>query len=338
VRDYGSTSSTQTFHGAAYLKGDGLEEVKPKTVKEGLSEAEGVAWAGMAENYFLLAAVPQEPARTGLRIARHEGMETVAEVEIMSPEFEVPTGGKTTYTANLYLGPKHEGTMAPLGLRLDESIEYGWFGAIGKWFLLVLNVIYRFVGNYGIAIIILTTLVKLALWPLSAKSIQSMSRMRELQPKVTKLKERYGKDPAKLNAEVMQLYKTHKVNPLSGCLPLLVQLPIFLALYRVLLQAIELRHAPFAFWIIDLAERDPYYVTPVLMGLSMYLQQKLSPTGNAQDMQVKIMLYGLPVIFTVMFLSFPAGLVIYWLMSNVLSIGQQALATRKGAKTAVVAG
>ncbi|HEY6008617.1 MAG TPA: membrane protein insertase YidC, partial [Geobacteraceae bacterium] len=265
VRDYSSTSSAYTFHGPGYLKGDDLEEVKPKKVKEGLSEAEGVAWAGMAENYFLLATVPQEPARTGVRIARHEGMETVAEVEITPPEFEIPSGGKTTYTANLYLGPKHEGTMAPLGMRLEEPIKYGWFGAIGKWFLLVLNVIYRFVGNYGVAIIILTTLVKLALWPLSAKSIQSMSRMRELQPKVAKLKERYGKDPAKLNAEVMQLYKTHKVNPLGGCLPMLLQIPVFFALYRVLLSSIELRHAPFVFWITDLSVKDPYYVTPLVM-------------------------------------------------------------------------
>jgi len=185
----------------------------------------------------------------------------------------------------------------------------------------------RYLHNYGLAIILVTILIKLVFYPLSQKSYQSMSKMKAIQPKVAKLKEKYKDDKARQQKEMMDLYRTHKVNPFGGCLPIVVQIPVFFGLYRGLMVAIELRHAPFFWWIQDLAAKDPYYVTPILMGVTMLLQQKMSPTtGDA--MQAKMMLF-MPIIFTFMFLNFPAGLVLYWLVNNVLSIGQQYMVMKK---------
>jgi YidC/Oxa1 family membrane protein insertase len=191
------------------------------------------------------------------------------------------------------------------------------------------------VHNYGVAVILLTVLIKLIFWPLSQKSYKSMDQMKRLQPMLTKLREKYADDKERLNQEVMQLYKTYKVNPAGGCLPMVVQIPVFFGLYKALLGSIELRHAPFIshvpftdlVWMADLSVKDPYYVTPLIMGATMFIQQKMTPTGG-DPMQAKIMLL-MPVVFTFMFLNFPAGLVVYWLVNNVLSIGQQWWMMRK---------
>jgi YidC/Oxa1 family membrane protein insertase len=266
--------------------------------------------------------VPGVPA-PNVRADRRLGLERLVELELTGAPFTLAPGAESAFAYRVYLGPKHASALAPVGAHLERVVDYGWFSVIARPLLAFLNALYAFIGNYGIAIILLTTLVKAVFWPLSAKSFKSMQKMKDLQPKLQKLKERYGKDRERLNMEVMQLYKTHKVNPMGGCLPMLVQIPVFFALYRVLLGSIELRHAPFFLWIQDLSAKDPYYVTPLVMGVTMFLQQKMAPATGMDEMQQKLMLYGMPAIFTFMFLNFPSGLVIYWLVNNVLSIAQQ---------------
>ena len=194
-----------------------------------------------------------------------------------------------------------------------------------KWlafpFLFLMQFLYQYVGNYGWVIIIITILTKIIFWPLGNKSYKSMKEMQKVQPKLTEIKERYKDDKQKMNAAVMELYKSHKINPLGGCLPVVIQIPVFIALYQLLSYAIELRHAPFFWWIQDLSAKDPYYITPIIMGATMLIQQKMSPPMG-DPMQQKMMLL-MPVVFTFLFLNFPSGLVIYWLINNVLSIGQQ---------------
>jgi YidC/Oxa1 family membrane protein insertase len=218
---------------------------------------------------------------------------------------------------------------------LKASINYGFFDFIAKPLNQFLNFLHDYVGNYGVAIIILTIIIKALFWPLSHKSYKSMEQMKKLQPMMAKIREKHADDREKMNAEIMQLYKTYKVNPAGGCLPMLMQIPVFFALYQALLGAIELRHAAFIphlpftdmVWLADLSAKDPYYITPLIMGATMFLQQRMSPPMG-DPMQAKIMMF-MPVIFTFLFLNFPAGLVVYWLVNNVLSIGQQWLMIRK---------
>jgi YidC/Oxa1 family membrane protein insertase len=234
--------------------------------------------------------------------------------------------------------------LQDIGYNLDKSVNFGWFDVIAKPTLWLLNMFYSFCRNYGISIILVTILFKGAFWPISQKGLKSMKNMQKLQPKMVKIKEKYKSDPTKMNQEVMSLYKTYKVNPLGGCLPMVLQIPVFFALYKVLLQSIELRHAPFMLWITDLSAPDrlwigfdlPYLgglpVLTLLMGASMFLQQKLSPT-TADPTQAKIMMF-LPVVFTFMFLNFASGLVLYWFINNLLSILQQVLINRESNKSA----
>ena len=229
--------------------------------------------------------------------------------------------------------------MKQVGHDLSKAINFGWFDVLAKPMLWLLNFFHGFVGNYGIAIILLTVLIKGAFWPITQKGMKSMKNMQKLQPKVAKLKEKFKGDPQKMNQEMMALYKTYKVNPLGGCLPLVLQIPFFFALYKVLLMSIELRHAPFMLWINDLAAPDRLWVgfdipflhgIPVLtllMGASMYLQQKMTPT-TADPTQARIMQM-LPIIFTFMFINFASGLVLYWFVNNLLSILQQQLINRQ---------
>jgi YidC/Oxa1 family membrane protein insertase len=225
------------------------------------------------------------------------------------------------------------------GNELAKSVDFGWFDVLAKPMLWLLNFFHQYSGNYGVAIILLTVLIKLVFWPITQKGMKSMKNMQKLQPKIAKLKERCKDDPAKMNQEMMALYKTYKVNPVGGCLPMLIQIPFFFALYQVLLAAIELRHAPFMLWINDLSAPDrlwigfdiPYLhgipVLTLLMGASMFFQQKMSPT-TADPAQARIMQF-LPIVFTVMFINFASGLVLYWLINNLLSILQQYLINRQ---------
>jgi YidC/Oxa1 family membrane protein insertase len=221
-----------------------------------------------------------------------------------------------------YIGPKEWKLFASLDKRLTDAIEFGWFTFLAKPFFRVMLAIYDFVGNWGWAIVLFTILVKLVLFPLSYKGMMSMQKLKDLAPKMKEIKERYGKDPAKMNQQMMELYKKHGANPMGGCLPMLLQIPVFFALYRVLLNADELQGAPWILWITDLSRQDPYFVLPILMGATMFLQQQITPNTMTDPLQQKIFKW-FPVIMTFFFLTFPAGLVLYWLTNNILSIAQQ---------------
>jgi YidC/Oxa1 family membrane protein insertase len=248
-------------------------------------------------------------------------------------------GASNSYDYNLFYGPKKLTLLNEIGFNLGKIVYFGWFDIIAKPMLYLLNWFYSVAHNYGVAIILVTIILKAIFWPITQKGLKSMKNMQKLQPKVVKLKEKYKDDPTKMNAEMMNLYKTYKVNPLGGCLPMILQIPVFFALYKVLLQSIELRHAPFMLWINDLSAPDRLYlgfdipylgglpVLTLLMGASMFLQQKMTPT-TADPTQARIMMF-LPLIFTVMFVNFASGLVLYWFINNLLSILQQYLINRQ---------
>jgi len=300
--------------------------------KEGVARDKGVLWGAVQDNYFILAAAP-EPGDLTLK-ANHEA--GVFRAALEKGNLEILPGVERALACSWYLGPKVEEYLAPAPNNLASIITYGWTDFLAKPLLVLLNWLHGFVKNWGVAIIILTIIIKAVLWPLSQKSYKSMNQMKKLQPLMARIREQYKDDRTKMNEEMMRLYKTYKVNPMGGCLPMAVQLPVFLGLYQALLGAIELRHASFIahlpftdmIWLADLSAKDPYYITPLIMGATMFLQQKLTPAPG-DPTQAKIMLF-MPIIFTFLFLNFPAGLVVYWLVNNVLSIAQQWWQMRKG--------
>jgi YidC/Oxa1 family membrane protein insertase len=277
-------------------------------------------WAAMVEHYFIAAWAPINPEKQDFTLFSTTGSNSYS-TGAYSPEVSIKPGNSVTNTANLYIGPTIKEQLDQAAPNLSLTIDYGWLWFISEIIFWAMSIIYGFVGNWGVAIILVTCLIKLIFFPLSAKSYRSMGRMRLLQPRIKQLKEQFGDDKQGMTKAMMGLYKTEKVNPLGGCLPLVVQIPVFIALYWVLLESVQLRQAPFIFWIHDLAAKDPYYVLPILMGLSMFIQQRLNP-APPDPMQAKIMMF-MPVVFTFMFLNFPSGLVLYWLVNNVLSILQQ---------------
>jgi YidC/Oxa1 family membrane protein insertase len=280
-----------------------------------------VSWGGFETKYFIAAMIPQTPSLTTLSLTK-DAQNTVS-VTLKSPKTLIPPGqtGSTGYS--LYLGPKDYSLLSASNAGLENAIDFGdWLKWLAMPLLISLKFIYNnFIHNYGIAIILLTLVIKIIFWPLGNKSYRSMKEMQKLQPKIAEMRDKYKDDKARISQEMMALYKTHKVNPLGGCLPMIIQIPVFFGLYKTLLFAIELRHSPLIWWIQDLSAKDPYYITPIIMGATMFVQQKMTPPAG-DPMQAKIMLF-MPVIFTVMFLNFPSGLVIYWLFNNVISIGQQ---------------
>ena len=294
------------------------EEVK-KITKEKIFGPD-VSWGGFETKYFIAAMIPQNPSLSSM-VVSHDSRNMIT-TSLKGPKHLIPAGQAGLYSYTLFLGPKDHSILKTLGVGLEDAIDFGsWMKWIAMPMLTFLNYINTFVNNYGIAIIILTILIKIAFWPLGNKSYKSMKEMQKLQPELTAIREKYKDDKQKAGQETMALYKSHKVNPLGGCLPMVVQIPVFFALYKTLMYAIELRHAPFFWWIQDLSDKDPYYITPIIMGATMFIQQKMSPPAG-DPMQQKIMLV-LPVVFTFLFLTFPSGLVIYWLFNNILSIGQQ---------------
>jgi YidC/Oxa1 family membrane protein insertase len=287
-----------------------------------------VSWGGFESKYFIASLIPQNPSLTSFRMTKDSS--NLVAVGLKGPKNVIPPGQPGLFNYTLYLGPKDYDILKAQKIGLENAIDFGdWLKWLAIPLLIVLKFLYGYVGNYGIAIIILTILIKLIFWPLGNKSYKSMKEMQKLQPLMAALREKYKNDKARLSQESMALYKTHKVNPLGGCLPMVVQIPVFFGLYKALLYAIELRHSPLFWWIQDLSAKDPYYITPLVMGATMFIQQKMTPTG-ADPMQAKIMLF-MPVIFTFMFLNFPSGLVIYWLLNNVISIGQQVYINKKPA-------
>ncbi len=245
---------------------------------------------------------------------------------IISPNLILASGEMTTTAATLYVGPKDQNVLEQLSPGLELVVDYGWLWFIAQPLFWLLKFIQTYVTNWGFAIILVTVLVKGAFFQLSAAAYKSMAKMRKFTPEITRLRELYGDDRQRMSKEMMDLYKREKINPLGGCLPIVVQMPVFIALYWVLLESVELRQAPFIFWIADLSAKDPYFILPLLMGVSMFIQTSLNPTPP-DPMQAKIMKY-MPVAFTFFFLWFPAGLVLYWVVNNVLSIAQQWVITR----------
>jgi YidC/Oxa1 family membrane protein insertase len=277
-------------------------------------------WVAMLQHYFVGAWIPPAEQSQLVYSDVQEGARYVIGYKGLAP-VRIAPGETATLGARLYAGPKEQQRLAVLPEGLNLTVDFGWLTVIAAPLFWVLEFIHRWVGNWGWAIILLTILIKLAFYPLSAASYKSMANMKRVQPKMQSIKERHGHDRQKLNQAMMELYKLEKINPLGGCLPIVVQIPVFIALYWVLLESVELRHAPWALWIHDLAAPDPYYVLPLLMGASMFAQTWLNPQP-LDPIQQKVML-AMPIMFTVFFLFFPAGLVLYWVVQNILSIAQQ---------------
>ncbi|WP_151670988.1 membrane protein insertase YidC [Nitrincola schmidtii] len=281
-------------------------------------------WVAFSQHYFVTAWVPQ-PGQTNNFQTRRVNDEFIA--GFLSSAIDVASGDSTEVSSTLFIGPKDQEQLEATAPNLKLTVDYGWLWWIAYPLYWLLTFIHSFVDNWGLAIIGITIVVKAALFQLNAKAFRSMAKMRKFGPEMMRMKELYGDDRQKMSAEMMKLYKKEKINPLGGCLPILAQMPVFIALYWVLMESVELRHAPFFWYIQDLSVMDPYFVLPILMGITMFLQQKLNPTPP-DPMQAKIMKM-LPIVFTFFFLWFPAGLVLYWLVNNILSIAQQWYITRQ---------
>ncbi len=310
----------------SYVGGE-LYEDKVKDITSAAKTFTGnISWSGYTNKYFLSALVNREDVFDAVALERNaELISNTARISDVS----VPANSDISISFDVYFGPKNIDYLRTAGENLTEVVDFGFFAFLSKPLHLCLKFFYNYVHNYGAAIIILTVIIKLLFWPLTQKSYTSMKAMQTLQPEMKKLREKYRGDKEGLNRSMMELYKEHRVNPLGGCLPMLVQIPVFIALYKVLLGTIELRHAPFAFWLTDLSVKDPYYITPIIMGATMFIQQKMTPS-TMDPMQAKMML-AMPVVFTFIFLNFPSGLVLYWLVNNLLTIFQQYLIYRKPA-------
>ena len=294
-------------------------------------------WTAYEGTYFMNAILPAAESMQSLTM--QSAGEDIVKMAVNGNLDTLQPGEEKTYSYQLYFGPKKLDILKAVGSNLDKAVNFGWFDVIAQPTLFLLNFFYGMFKNYGIAIILVTIIFKAVFWPITQKGLKSMKNMQKLQPKMVKLKEKYKGDPAKMNQEVMNLYKTYKVNPLGGCLPMVLQIPVFFALYKVLLMCVELRHAPFMLWITDLSAPDrlsigfdiPYVggipVLTLLMGGSMFLQQKMTPT-TADPTQAKIMMF-LPVVFTFMFVNFASGLVLYWFVNNLLAIFQQQMINRQ---------
>lgn len=281
-------------------------------------------WVAFSQHYFVSAWVPEAGQELTFQ-TRRANNEYIA--GFLAPTFEVTPGASNEVNATLYVGPKDQTQLEATAPNLKLTVDYGWLWWIAYPLYWLLTTIQSFVGNWGLAIIGITVVVKGALFHLNAKAFRSMAKMRKFGPEMMKMKELYGDDRQKMSQEMMKLYKKEQINPLGGCLPILAQMPVFIALYWVLMESVELRHAPFFGYIQDLSVMDPYFILPILMGVTMFLQQKLNPTPP-DPMQAKIMKM-LPIVFTFFFLWFPAGLVLYWLVNNILSIAQQWYITKQ---------
>ena len=283
-------------------------------------------WVAVLQHYFVSAWIPNQDADNQLYTLTDKA-NNIGSIGYRGPVVAIQPNTTEKLTSKLWTGPKLQNEMGQVADHLDLTVDYGWAWFIAKPLFWLLTFIQQLVQNWGVAIICVTLVVKAILYPLTKAQYTSMAKMRMLQPKLQEMRERFGEDRQRMSQEMMKLYKDEKVNPLGGCLPLLLQMPIFIALYWTFMEAVELRHAPFFGWIQDLSAQDPYYILPILMGASMFLLQKMSPTPAADPMQQKIMNF-MPLMFMAFFLWFPAGLVLYWLVSNLITIIQQQLIYR----------
>jgi YidC/Oxa1 family membrane protein insertase len=282
-------------------------------------EKGNIKWFAFGGEYFAAVLIPPPSKEISLSIKGSE--KELVKADIMIPSISIPPQERVNVEYQIYLGPKDEGRLKELGVGAEKLVDFGFFTVVAKpllWFIRLTHIV---TGNYGIDIIIISILIKIIFLPLTQISMKSMKEMQKVQPEMNRLKEQYKNDKAKLQQETMLLYKRRKINPMSGCLPMLIQIPVFIALYNALQYSIDMRHAPFFFWIQDLAAKDPIYITPLIMGATMFIQQKMTPTAG-DPAQAKMFLL-MPVMFTFFFLNFPSGLVLYWLVNNLLSIAHQ---------------
>jgi YidC/Oxa1 family membrane protein insertase len=325
--------SGYNFSGPALLVGGKLDEIDLKKIKDGKQVPGPIDWIAYTSQHFTMAMVPEGLVGNLAQLKVLNPGAGMVETTLVGPSLRVEPDSQQELQFKVYTGPKEIEDLKAAHAKLEKAIDFGWFDVIAQPLLLCLKFFYRYSHNYGVAIIILTVLIKLLFWPLTNKSYASMQAMKKLQPLMQKIREKYKDDPQRMNQEIMQLYRTQKVNPFGGCLPMVLQIPVFFALYKVLNSAIAMRHAPFIWWINDLSAPDrlpvgfniPYVgglpILTLLMGASMFIQQKMTPmTGDPR--QAKLMLL-MPVVFTFMFVNFPSGLTLYWFVNNVLSIGQQ---------------
>ncbi len=322
------------FEGMALLLGNKLKEVKVKKLKDQVFSGQ-IPWIAYEEPYFMAAIINEKSEKATVKSTILPDGEI--RISYISPSLNLGQAEKIIEKFNLYLGPRDLYILKALNKKLEKAINFGWFDIIAKPLLVTLRFFNKYLANYGLSIILLTIIIKILFWPLTHKSYQSMKEMRKLQPMMAKIREKYKGNKQEMQKQLMGLYKTYKINPMGGCLPMIVQIPVFFALFRVLPNSIELRHAPFILWVKDLSAPDrlfsfpfqipfmaPPYGIPVLtliMGASMFLQQKMTPTPG-DPAQAKMMML-LPIVFTFLFINFPSGLVLYWLVNNILSIAQQ---------------
>lgn len=325
--DDGGNLAMPTYRGGAYSADDtkyekySFEDMQEKNLNLTIASQ---GWAAMMQHYFVSAWIPRTDEATNLYTRTGNGQGYIG---VRLPVTTVAPGSEQTLTSTLWVGPKLQDQMEATAPNLNLTVDYGWLWFIASPLHSLLSFIQGLVVNWGLAIIVLTFIVRGAMYPLTKAQYTSMAKMRMLQPKLQAMRERLGDDRQRMSQEMMELYKKEKVNPLGGCLPILLQMPIFIALYWALMESVELRHAPFFAWIHDLSAQDPYYVLPILMGVTMFLIQKMSPTTITDPMQQKIMTF-MPVMFTFFFLWFPSGLVLYWLVSNIVTLIQQTLIYR----------
>jgi YidC/Oxa1 family membrane protein insertase len=329
-----------TFNGPIGLVDDELQEVKKKKIEDKDTYSGNITWTGYTTRYFLTCVIPEKPVNGEFKISNSKDVLTST---LYHPMEKIDPGKMLKIPFSLFMGPKSITVLKQSNESLTKAVNFGWFTFLAKPLLIAMNYIYKVLPNYGIAIIILTILIKIVLWPLGTKSYKSMNEMKKVQPLMAEIREKYKDDKTKMNKEVMALYKTYKVNPVSGCLPMVAQMPIFFALYRMLYQAIELRHAPFMGWIQDLSAPDrlfhfsfsiPFMQEPygipvltIIMGASFFLQQKMTPTSG-DPAQAKMMML-MPIFMTVIFINFPAGLVLYFFANNIISMAQQLYIQKK---------
>lgn len=330
-----TATGTATYLGAAlWTKDEPYRKVSMSNMDDkNLRETVQGGWIAWLQHYFVTAWIPQAGDTNQVQTRKDSQGNYI--IGFTGPAVTVPAGAQGETGATLYAGPKSQDKLEELSPGLRLTVDYGILWFIAQPIFWLLQNIHALLGNWGWSIIVLTIVIKLAFFPLSAASYRSMARMRAVSPKMQALKEQFGDDRQKMSQAMMELYKKEKINPLGGCLPILVQMPVFLALYWVLLESVEMRQAPWMFWITDLSIKDPYFILPIIMGVTMFIQQQLNPTPP-DPMQARVMKL-LPIIFTFFFLWFPAGLVLYWVVNNILSIAQQWYITRQieaGAKPA----
>lgn len=329
VSPAGETKMVSTFTGpAVYTEAEKYQKVAFGDVADNKAKFAKTAdngWLAMVQHYFVSAWVPQDKVQREYYMRKLDGS-NVFQAGVIIPVGEIAAGAKAESSVKLYAGPQEQAALKEVAPGLGLVVDYGWLTVVAAPIFWALQFIHGLVGNWGWAIVVLTVILKGIFFPLSAASYKSMAKMRVLTPRLTQLKERYADDKQRLNQEMMKMYQTEKVNPLGGCLPILVQIPVFIALYWVLLGAVEMRDAPWILWIKDLASADPLYILPGIMIISMFVQTKLNPTPP-DPIQAKVMMI-MPFMFGIMFLWFPAGLVLYWVVNNILSIAQQWQITR----------